>query len=106
MENIVNEIIRIDKEADERLIDADKESKKILNASEKEAQELKDDINSKAEKRIQEIIKFHQIETDSELEKINNDCVSKIQQLDEVYENIHLSIEDSIFHTIVGGNVD
>jgi len=106
MENIVNKIISIDKEADERLINADNESKKILNASEKEAQDLKDDIDSKAQERIQEIIRFHQLETDKELKKIEDDCMSKIKQLDEVYENIHLSIEDGIFHTIVGGNVD
>lgn len=106
MENIINRIIEIDRKADKRLTDAEKESSKLIKNSEREAADLKEDLRTAAEIRISEVCKFHKTETEQAVSKINSDCEEKIRMLDEAYEKKHLSIEENIFHTIVGENID
>ncbi|MCQ2464073.1 MAG: hypothetical protein MJ095_00660 [Oscillospiraceae bacterium] len=106
MENLVNKIIEIDSQADQRLCDAESEGRELIEKSEKEAEELKESLRVRAEKRMNLIRDFHKNETEEALSRINGDCSEKIKELDEIFENQHLSIEESIFHTIVGGSVD
>ena len=106
MENIVDEIIKIDKKADDRLLEADNKRKEILNNSQKEASEIKSTLSARAEKIISQVIDFHKNETDAAIKKISEECNEKIMQLDKAFEENHKAIEDSIFQSIVGGCVD
>ncbi len=106
MENIVDEIIKIDKKADDRLVQADNQRKEILDNSEKEASDIRATLSANAEKRISQVLNFHKSETDAAIQKISEDCNEKIMQLDKAFEENHKSIEDSILQSIVGGNID
>lgn len=106
MENIVDEIIRIDKEADDRLAKAEEQGREIIISSEKEASELTVKLRADAEKRISQVFEFHKNETDSAINRISQECSDKIREIDEAYEKKHKDIEDSIFKSIVGGGLD
>ena len=106
MENIINKIIDIDRMAEKRLSDAETESQNLIAKSEREAADLKENLRSAAEKRISEVRDFHKNETEAELNRIRSECDAKIKELDEAYENKHLSIEESIYRTIVGESVE
>jgi len=106
MENLVNKIIEIDNQADQRLSDAESASKKIIEESVKEAADLKESLRNRAENRMNKIRDFHKSETEDAVNRISSECTEKIKKLDEVFESQHASIEESIFRTIVGGSVD
>ena len=52
MENIVNRIVEIDNEADRRLTEAEEAGRKRIEDSEKEALELKENLMTRAESRM------------------------------------------------------
>ena len=106
METIVNKIIEIDHEADQRLNDAESAGMELVGKSEKEAAELKESLRSRAENRIEKIREFHRLETEDALSAISEENLQQIKQLDESFEKLHVSIEDSIFRAIVGECVD
>lgn len=106
MENIVDEIIKIDKKADDRLVEADNQRREILDNSEKEASEIRNTLSANAEKRISQVLDFHKNETDAAIKRISDDCNEKIMQLDKSFQANHKAIEDSIFQSIVGGSID
>lgn len=106
MENLVNKIIEIDSIADQRLNDAESDSAKMIEKSEREAADLRENLRSRAENRMSKIRDFHRIETEDAISRINEDCNEKIRSLDEAYDSMHSSIEESIFRMIVGGSVE
>lgn len=106
MENLVNKIIEIDSKADQRLNDAESASMELVEKSEKEAAELRESLRKRADSRIEKIREFHRLETEDTLARISEENVQKIKELDEAYDRLHVSIEDSIFRAIVGESVD
>ncbi len=106
MENIVDEIIKIDKMAEEKINSADDERKKILEDTAAEAHDMKEKFSISAEKRIKDVLDFHQKETDKAVNLITENCDQKLKELDEAYSSKHVEIENSIFNSIVGGSVD
>lgn len=106
MENIVNKIIEIDTQADQRLNDAETAGMELVEKSEKEASELKENLRKRAENRIEKIKEFHRLETEDALAKISEESSLKMKALDESFDEIHVSIEDSIFRAIVGEFID
>ncbi len=105
MENIVDEIIKIDKMAEEKINSADDERKKILEETATEARDMKEKLGMSAEKRIKDVLEFHQKETDKAVSTIVSNCEQKLKELDEAYSSKHEEIETSIFNSIVGGSV-
>ncbi len=106
MENLVNKIIEIDSQADQRLNDAESASEKLLARSEQEADDLRESLKKRADNRMEKIRDFHRMETEDALSRISEECSEQIKKLDEAFENTHVSIEESIFNTIVGGKSD
>ncbi|MBP0960591.1 MAG: hypothetical protein J5864_00445 [Oscillospiraceae bacterium] len=105
MENIVNRIVEIDNEADRRLTEAEEAGRKRVEDSEKEAKELKENLMARAESRMDKVRSFYRGETETDVNRINDECSQKLKQLDEAFENSHSVIEEKIFRAIVGENV-
>ncbi|MDO5560247.1 MAG: hypothetical protein Q4F95_11680 [Oscillospiraceae bacterium] len=102
MENIVDKIIQIDRNADERLVEAQEQQKQILDDSETEIVKLKQKLSQEADKRINEVSDFHKKETSETVEKLNKKCEEELRMLDRAYELRHEEIEKSIFRSIAG----
>ena len=103
MENIVNRIVEIDNEADRRLTEAEEAGRKRVEDS--EALELKENLMARAESRMDKVRSFYRGETETDVNRINDECSQKLKQLDESFENSHSVIEEKIFRAIVGENV-
>ncbi len=104
--DIVDQIIKIDRKADDRLVDANNKKKNILRNSREEADMLKRKLEAQARQQIQEIENMHQQNIDDALKKIDENYSAKKHQLDDAFERSHKSIINSIFKSIVGDDVD
>lgn len=102
MENIVDKIIQIDRNADERLIEAKEKQKKIIADSDEEITKLKERLSGEAEKRISEVSALHKKETSEAVEKLNKKCEEDLSVLDNAFRQKHEEIENSIFRSIAG----
>ena len=103
--DIVDEIIKMDRAADERFSQASDKQKKILNDSYDEAIELKEKLRADADAEILKIKKTHQESIDAKIGKIHDEYAQKTKALDEAYENMNSSIVDEIFRSIVGEKI-
>jgi hypothetical protein len=48
---------------------------------------------------------FYRGETETDVNRINEECSQKLKALDEAFESSHSVIEEKIFRAIVGENV-
>ena len=102
MESVINRIIEIDKQAEERLSSAEIRQKKIFRDAENECRQLEEKISHDAEKRISEIEKINRREYEELSEKLSKKYADEILSMDSFFEDNHENIENQIFAEIVG----
>ncbi|MFR0880346.1 MAG: hypothetical protein ACLSGN_02510 [Oscillospiraceae bacterium] len=102
MESIVNRIIEIDRNADEKIKAASEKEKQILGEAENECLALKKELLDSAMKKISQIEEFNKKELESESAKLEKRHYEELKFLDDYYNKNHQRIESEIFAEIVG----
>ena len=102
MENVINRILEIDKEARDRLDEAEKQKKQIFVEAKLEEAKIKEDHIKRADARILEVDATEKKFADEEMEKLEKVKLEQISKLDAIYEQNHISWEQDIFQRIVG----
>ncbi len=101
MEEIIKNIIQIDKEA----IEKQERTKQVI--EEKESQKkallkkIKDEINLSMKQEIEDAKKSTQNEVDAETEKIKSESAKKLEQLEITYKEISDSLVDEAFEIVL-----
>ena len=102
MENVVNKIIEIDREADNRLNMALENKKKLIDSACVEAEKIKKKLLDEADARIAEVEAERRAESDSKISKLRADSEARLKAMDEAFENKRDIIEQSIYMRTVG----
>lgn len=102
MESVVNRIIDIDRQASDRLNEAQKKKNSIIEGTAAECDEIKKQLSASAEKRIAEIEQINKSEFDMLAAEIESKYKQKKEEMYDFFEKYHTSIEESIFAEIVG----
>ncbi len=103
MENIITDILKIEADAQKRLADAENESVKIIAAAKAEKEKI---INAKieeAENRIAMINSDEKNRAEKNLADIEQNRISEIERIDNIYNERHIEWEESIFSQIISG---
>ena len=102
VENIINRILEIDKQACERIESAEKQKKQIFSDAKVEEAQIRDEHLKKANIKIDEYDQQQKLIADEKIAKIEEEKLKKISDLQSIYDNNHSSWEQDIFQRIVG----
>lgn len=102
MECVVNKIIEIDRMANEKISDAQKNSSMLLKETEEKCRTLKNDICFAADKRIKEIENINKSDFDSKIAVLEKKYAAEKDDMNSFFEAKHTEIENMIFTEIVG----
>ena len=103
MENIINDILAIDLEAQKRLEESiEKRNQIIREANEKES-EIKCSILNRADNRLVKVEAFYKKNSDEVIEQINSETKTKVDKINQVFAENHQQWEENIFNNIIGG---
>ena len=102
MENVINQILRIDHEANDRLERAKEESTRILAEAKLEEARIKREHVEHADSRISKVDAFEKMIADEKITALENDRQIRLNQLQAKYDASHEMWEKEIFERIVG----
>ena len=102
MENVINRILEIDKDACVRLEQAEKQKKQILAETKIEEAKIKEDHIKRADVRIQKVEETEKKFAEEEMIKLEEKKQEQISKLNAIFEQNHISWEQDIFQRIVG----
>lgn len=101
MEEIIKNILQIDKEA----IEKQERTKQVLEEKENQKKallkKLKDDISISMKQEIESAKQLAQNEIDTESEKIKSESSKKLEQLEARYKEISESLVDDAFEIVI-----
>ena len=98
MDEIINKILDIDRQAEERLLQAEKDKTKILNEAKLQEMEIKENCILRADDRIEKVESSEK----KSAEKITLEMKAKMADLDKLFNDNKEKWENEIFHRIVG----
>lgn len=100
MDNIINKIFEIDKQA-QRLIDYAEDKEGLMKqALEKEQEELIKSLEDKSRDRLENVSKTENEYADGKIAAIDEKKRKTLAEFDDKYNNCHLSWEDSIYKRV------
>ena len=102
MDEIINKILDIDRQAEERLLQAEKDKTKILNEAKLQEMEIKENCILRADDRIEKVELSEKQSADEQIEKITSEMKAKMADLDKLFNDNKEKWENEIFHRIVG----
>ena len=102
MDEIINKILDIDRQAEERLLQAEKDKTKILNEAKLQEMEIKENCILRADDRIEKVESSEKKSADEQIEKITSEMKAKMADLDKLFNDNKEKWENEIFHRIVG----
>lgn len=102
MDEIINKILDIDRQAEERLLQAEKDKMKILNEAKLQEMKIKENCISRADDRIEKVELSEKQGADEQIEKITSEMKAKMADLDKLFNDNKEKWENEIFHRIVG----
>ena len=102
MDEIINKILDIDRQAEERLLQAEKDKTKILNEAKLQEMKIKENCISRADDRIEKVELSEKQGADEQIEKITSEMKAKMADLDKLFNDNKEKWENEIFHRIVG----
>ena len=102
MDEIINKILDIDRQAEERLLQAEKDKMKILNEAKLQEMKIKENCISRADDRIEKVELSEKHGADEQIEKITSEMKAKMADLDKLFNDNKEKWENEIFHRIVG----
>ena len=102
MDEIINKILDIDRQAEERLLQAEKDKTKILNEAKLQEMEIKENCILRADDRIEKVESSEKKSADEQIEKITLEMKAKMADLDKLFYDNKEKWENEIFHRIVG----
>lgn len=102
MENVVGKIMEIDKLANERLENAIEQKTQIIDEASQEAMAIRSKFNDKAHENLSKVDKILNEDFQQELLKLNEQKELEIKRMEDIFNETHASVEESIFKRIVG----
>ena len=103
MDNVVNEILEIDRKAREKIEEAYKQKDCILLETGEEEQKIKDEYIRRADNRVCKVEMYEMENANKKIEVIQQKKEATIAALKEQYEVNHSKWENDIFNNIIGG---
>lgn len=102
MENVINQIILIDKQACTKLENAKAQKNQIIQRALAEAEEIKSHSAEDAGNIIKEKEDEYRIEFEKALADINQNKLKEMHAMDEEFNQRHSEVETAIFNAIIG----
>ena len=103
MDDIISSIIEIDRSAKEKIAEAEKQKKKIVDDAAAERKNLIEGKMKEADERLKKMAEDERRLADEKFADINKKCDESIGRLDEIYNNKHKEWEDKIFNAVISG---
>ncbi len=101
MEEIIKDILQIDKDAIEKQERNKKELEEKENQKKLLLKKLKEDISSNMKAEIENAKKMAEDEIDTESEKIKTEAAKKLELLEGHYSDIAASLSDDAFEIVI-----
>ncbi|MGN0621013.1 MAG: hypothetical protein ACI4I9_04015 [Porcipelethomonas sp.] len=105
MENIVNRIVDIDRQADEKIAQARKKCDEMLEGISSECEKIKRELSDAADRRIAEVEKINRSELEASASELEREYSQELMEMDNFFEKNHFVIENAIFAETVGERV-
>ncbi len=102
MDNIIKQIVEIDRLARHKLDEAKLSKQEKLKELETQQKQIRDDLHARAERRLRIFRETERKFTDEQAVAIEEEKQRKIAALDELYEKNHLDWEAEILKRIFG----
>lgn len=102
LDDIINRILNIDKEAEGRIVKAEQDKASILKGAKLKEIKLKDDCIFRADNRIDKVEKTEKANADVEIAKYNQQTEEKNKKFDELFAENGKQWKDEIVNRIVG----
>ena len=102
MENVINKILQIDKEACQRVEQAKQEKIQILSEAKIEETRIKEEHIKRADDRIDKVDEHEKSLADEKITKIEAEKQQKLAALQTLYDQNHTIWEQDIYRRIVG----
>lgn len=102
MENIINQILKIDEKARQMIADAQKQKQNILDKANDSKGAVKEELMERAKSRLGKVEASEQAHSDEKILEINRIKQEKINKLDKIYNDNHIKWEKEIFNNIIG----
>lgn len=103
MENIITSILEIEQNAKERIAEAELKRNRIIADAKLEEERIINSGIKEADDRIEKINLEEKIKSDKKLAEIEQNGISEINRLDEIYSKHHSDWEEEIFRSIIRG---
>ena len=101
MDNIINDLIKIDKKAREIVKEAEDKSKDILNSIDLSRQEFEIKYDDKADLRLKKVREEEAEKIKESCREIKNKYIDLTDRLERSYFQNHETIENQIFDRII-----
>lgn len=102
MDNVISRIIEIDRIADEKVTQAQKDYNQYIEHAKSDAQELEQEMLRQAQKVIDYIESVNKLESEQHSKAAKEKYSAEITKLNDYYTLEHQKIENDIFSEIVG----
>ncbi len=102
MDNIINKILEIDRQSDEKIEAARKQSEDIKKQADSEGEKIRLDCIERADKRIEKVEENEKKHAEETISGLNAEKQSKIDALDKLFNESHDNWKNEIVKSIIG----
>lgn len=102
MENVVNRIIEIDRQAEKKLNEAEKIKADMLEKAKEDVIKLQEQLKGDASSRIEKVEQFHKNDCEVAIAELKARCKKDIEAMDKAFAETHIEIENALFKEIAG----
>ena len=102
MENVINRIIEIDRQAENKLNEAEKIKADMLEKAKEDVSKLQQQLKGDASSRIEKVEQFHKNDCETAVAELKERCKKDIEAMDKAFTETHIEIENALFKEIAG----
>lgn len=102
MENVINRIIEIDRQAEKKLNEAEKIKADMLEKAKEDVVKLQQQLKGNASSRIEKVEQFHKNDCETAVAELKERCKKDIEAMDKAFAETHTEIENALFKEIAG----
>lgn len=102
MENVINRIIEIDRQAEKKLNEAEKIKADMLEKAKEDVSKLQQQLKGDASSRIEKVEQFHKNDCETAVAELKERCKKDIEVMDKAFTETHIEIENALFKEIAG----
>ncbi len=99
--DVITAILEIDRQAADRIKEANQRKDQILKDTGEETEKILSDCSRKAEQKLSELEKAEEISAASRKEALAKQEQAEIKRLDDIYEKEHAGWESAMFKAIL-----